>query len=56
MNCNGQPINPQMADAIEQVNKYINANKAYFEAWLVWWSLWMPYAQYYRSIHKGEKQ
>lgn len=56
MNCNGQPITPQMADAIEQVNKYINANKAYFEAWLVCWALWMPYAQYYRSIHKGEKQ
>lgn len=54
MNCNGQPITPRTAEAIEQVNKYINANKAYFEAWLAWWSLWMPYTQYYRNITKGE--
>lgn len=54
MNCNGQPITPQMAESIELVNEYVRANQAYFQAYLAWWSMWMPYTQYYRSINKGE--
>jgi hypothetical protein len=36
MNCNGQPINTQTAEAIETVNKLIEANKLYIQIYLAW--------------------
>lgn len=36
MNCNGQPINAQTAEAIETVNKLIEANKLYIQIYLAW--------------------
>lgn len=55
MNCNGQPITPQMAEAIEQMNEYIRANQVYFQAYMTWCTLWMPHMQYYHYLKQGEK-
>ena len=55
MNCNGQPITPQMAESIELVNEYVRANQTYFQAYLAWCALWMPQLQYYQSLTKGER-
>jgi hypothetical protein len=55
MNCNGQPITPQMAESIELVNEYVRANQAYFQAYLTWCSLWVPQLQHYQSLTKGER-
>jgi hypothetical protein len=53
MNCNGQPIDPHVAESIEMMNNYMRANQAYIEAYLGWMQLWMQPWQYYQNIYKG---
>lgn len=42
MNCNGTPINEQVAKNIEAWNLYCKYNQAWIELYLAWATYWLP--------------